>query len=254
MEDHREDQIVCADCGASFLFSAGEAAVFQQRGLAAPKRCKDCRRARKERTQGDASARGPRPFQGGQATGGWNGGGHAGPPRGPRPDGARGRMPGATARGGTAPQYGPPRYTGDVNEYRSPMADGAWQQSQWQGNRAPSSGGGGGGNGGGNGFQQARPARRGVPGVYRHDGEYRAPSGQVEGMGGFARGAGERPRRPGPGVGPAAAAAAPRQRPQGETFSIKCDSCGTSAEVPFKPAEGREVFCQACYRARKPAG
>jgi CxxC-x17-CxxC domain-containing protein len=35
-------------------------------------------------------------------------------------------------------------------------------------------------------------------------------------------------------------------------FSITCSSCGAGAEVPFKPSEGREVFCQACYRARKP--
>ncbi|APR82896.1 Hypothetical protein A7982_08245 [Minicystis rosea] len=234
MENHRDEHIVCADCGADFLFSAGEAAVFQERGLAAPKRCKDCRRARKDRNQGDAaSSRGQRAPR----SGGWNGAGHDAAPRGPRSDGGRPRFGNGGGHTGGAPRFnGPPRYTGDVNEYRSPMQDGGWQPSQWQGNRAPS---------GGNGFQQARPPRRGGPGVYRHnDGEYRAPSGQIEGAG-FARG--DRPRRP-----PTAEAAAPRRRPDAEMFSITCNSCGSNAEVPFKPAEGREVFCQACYRARKP--
>ena len=37
-----------------------------------------------------------------------------------------------------------------------------------------------------------------------------------------------------------------------EKYEITCDQCGARAEVPFKPAEGRDVFCQSCYRARKP--
>jgi CxxC-x17-CxxC domain-containing protein len=225
MENHRDEHIVCADCGASFLFSAGEATVFQERGLAAPKRCKDCRRARKDRASADS--RGPRPPR--PHAGGFQNGAHdAGPPRGPRADG------GPRARGGFrngAVRSGPPRYTGDVNEYRSPMQDGnSWQQPQWQGYGARPAG-----------WQQPQPQqrapRRGGPGIYRHD-EYRAPSGQAEGL---ARA--DRPRRDG---------GAPRNRPQAEMFSITCNSCGVAAEVPFKPAEGREVFCQACYRARKP--
>lgn len=28
-------------------------------------------------------------------------------------------------------------------------------------------------------------------------------------------------------------------------------TCGTVAQVPFKPIEGRDVFCQPCYRARR---
>lgn len=245
MENNRDENITCADCGASFVFSAGEAAVFQERGLAAPKRCKDCRRARKDRNQegGPARARGPRAHDGG-------GFGGNGAPRGPRThDGGRPRTNGARSGGGFggnggnfggngAPRYGTPRYTGDVNEYRSPMADGGWQQPV-QAYRAPS---------GGNGF--ARAPRRGGPGVYRHDdrrdADYRAPSGNIEGVQSFNRA--DRPRRPGPGPGHEG----PRRRPQGETFSITCNSCGVNAEVPFKPAEGREVFCQACYRARKP--
>jgi CxxC-x17-CxxC domain-containing protein len=35
-------------------------------------------------------------------------------------------------------------------------------------------------------------------------------------------------------------------------FDITCKTCGGVAQVPFKPIEGRDVFCQPCYRARKP--
>ena len=38
-----------------------------------------------------------------------------------------------------------------------------------------------------------------------------------------------------------------------EMFSITCKSCGAESQVPFRPDEGRDVFCQACYRARKPS-
>jgi len=44
-----------------------------------------------------------------------------------------------------------------------------------------------------------------------------------------------------------------RRRPEAEMFSITCDACGARAEVPFKPAEGREVYCPSCYRARRPS-
>jgi CxxC-x17-CxxC domain-containing protein len=36
-------------------------------------------------------------------------------------------------------------------------------------------------------------------------------------------------------------------------FNITCSSCGVATQVPFQPIEGRDVFCQPCYRARKPA-
>lgn len=228
MEHHRDEHIVCGDCGTSFLFSAGEASVFAQRGLAAPKRCKECRRARKERA----------PFAGGQQASPGpdrNGNGYA------RPRGDR--------RGG------PPRYTGDVNEYRSPMQDsfspapvyaGRWGDGPSA--SAPAAGGWGrrGGFSSGNqgGEDGARPARGDGEGAFaRH------------GRPGPARGAPPRARRPQGDQGAASAAPAtgPRRRAQAEMFSITCNACGTSAEVPFKPAEGREVFCQACYRARKPA-
>ena len=31
-----------------------------------------------------------------------------------------------------------------------------------------------------------------------------------------------------------------------------CGDCGASCEVPFKPTEGRPVFCKDCYAKNKP--
>jgi hypothetical protein len=39
--------ITCADCGQSFTFSAGEQDFYQQKGMSEPKRCKECRAAKK---------------------------------------------------------------------------------------------------------------------------------------------------------------------------------------------------------------
>src|SRR5262245_23950540 len=198
MEQHRDERIVCGDCGASFLFSAGEAAVFAERGLAAPKRCKECRLARKGRAQspmGSASA--------------------------PRGNGYRRGPVAGEGRGG------PPRYTGDVNEYRSPMQDrfdptAAYSAGPMapRGGEAPRAG-------------QPPHTRGEFPRVRREHRE-RAPLASADRAG-------------------APPPTGPRRRVQAEMFSITCDACGTNAEVPFRPAEGREVFCQACYRARKPA-
>jgi CxxC-x17-CxxC domain-containing protein len=293
MEQHRDEHLTCADCGAPFLFSASEATVFAERGLASPKRCKDCRRARKERNQ--------------QQQGGFEGGGGGGGFGRPRQDGGGARFQGGPPRpqgrpeGGFAPSYGnagarAPRYTGDVNEYRSPMADNGYAA-----NPAPW--------GSDTGFAARRPAPaggprfQGAPAPWPKDGRYRSPGGPRPeggfdrgaprtferspqafdrggpqggfdrgapqggfdrgapqggfdrgGQGGFDRGApqGGFDRGAPQGGFDRGAAAAPRRRPQAEMFSITCNSCGIHAEVPFRPAEGRDVFCQACYRARKP--
>ena len=258
MEQYRDEHIACANCGASFLFSAGEAAVFAERSLAAPKRCKECRRARKEQGGGAGQAR---PAPSAPAWGGGNGGGQ------------RDFAP----RGGQSA----PRYTGDVNEYRSPMQDNSYgNRPAWGGGN---SAGGNNGNGfGGGGYAArgprppmggARPAFGGAPAGGQRgpsrggpppwqgggDGNYRAPSSHG-GNGGYEqrdnrfagppRGA---PQDGGFAAGPPAGdGAQQRRRPTAEMFSITCNSCGVHAEVPFRPAEGRDVFCQACYRARKP--
>lgn len=40
--------LICKDCGQEFIFSAGEQAFYQEKGLDnEPKRCKECREKRK---------------------------------------------------------------------------------------------------------------------------------------------------------------------------------------------------------------
>ena len=46
----------CSDCGKTFAFSAGEQELFQTRGYTnEPKRCPDCRQARKSERSGSSS-------------------------------------------------------------------------------------------------------------------------------------------------------------------------------------------------------
>jgi CxxC-x17-CxxC domain-containing protein len=33
-------------------------------------------------------------------------------------------------------------------------------------------------------------------------------------------------------------------------FEIKCDDCGRNATVPFKPKEGKPVYCSTCFSKR----
>jgi len=45
---HFRDKVLhCYDCEHSFVFTAGEQAYFQSKGLSEPKRCKPCRELRK---------------------------------------------------------------------------------------------------------------------------------------------------------------------------------------------------------------
>src|SRR5262249_32517909 len=43
----------------------------------------------------------------------------------------------------------------------------------------------------------------------------------------------------------------PAARSARHSFEIRCAECGVTAFVPFKPVEGRAVYCPACYEARK---
>ncbi len=223
MEQHRDEQIECADCGAAFIFSAAEAAVFADRALAAPKRCKDCRRARKERAASEARGGRPQAFSATHAA-----------PGGARPQGGR---------------YGAPprRYTGDVNEYRSPMAD-SFSAAPY-GRTARGS--------------ENRPAMtaprnpratRGASFGHPQTAGGIAPrtTGPYSQSRSAARDA-ESPHRPGVEEHGGSRAQPARRRPQAAMSAITCDACGAQAEVPFKPAEGREVYCPACYRTRRPA-
>jgi len=33
---------------------------------------------------------------------------------------------------------------------------------------------------------------------------------------------------------------------------VTCSECGADAEVPFKPIEGKPVYCRDCYAKKKP--
>ena len=48
-----------------------------------------------------------------------------------------------------------------------------------------------------------------------------------------------------------AGAGAPRERVETVTT---CSACGKDTTVPFKPTQGRPVFCKECFQSRKFAG
>ena len=36
-----------------------------------------------------------------------------------------------------------------------------------------------------------------------------------------------------------------------EMHKVTCSECGQECEVPFKPIEGKQVYCRDCYAKRK---
>lgn len=40
-------------------------------------------------------------------------------------------------------------------------------------------------------------------------------------------------------------------RPPREMHDAVCSECGQQTQVPFRPAEGRPVYCRTCHEARK---
>ncbi len=36
-----------------------------------------------------------------------------------------------------------------------------------------------------------------------------------------------------------------------EMHKAKCSDCGNECEVPFKPTEGRDVFCNDCFKKKR---
>ena len=38
---------------------------------------------------------------------------------------------------------------------------------------------------------------------------------------------------------------------QREMHKATCSECGKECEVPFKPTEGRPVYCRECYAKKK---
>jgi CxxC-x17-CxxC domain-containing protein len=37
-----------------------------------------------------------------------------------------------------------------------------------------------------------------------------------------------------------------------EMHKVTCSDCGNEAEVPFKPTEGRPVYCRECFQKHRP--
>ncbi|MHC4064602.1 MAG: CxxC-x17-CxxC domain-containing protein [Planctomycetota bacterium] len=58
-----------------------------------------------------------------------------------------------------------------------------------------------------------------------------------------------RERRPGGSGGPGGPGG---DRPPRETYDAVCAECGVSTTVPFKPTQGRPVYCRDCYRSKRP--
>ncbi len=48
MENVADKTIACCDCGREFDFSAGEQKFYHEKGLREPRRCQQCRRAKRE--------------------------------------------------------------------------------------------------------------------------------------------------------------------------------------------------------------
>ena len=49
MEEYKDITLQCRDCGAEFVFSAGEQEFYAQKGFTKkPVRCPECRKARKQ--------------------------------------------------------------------------------------------------------------------------------------------------------------------------------------------------------------
>mgnify|MGYP001059145679 CR=1 FL=1 len=46
--EFKDETLKCKDCGAEFVFTAGEQQFYQEKGFSNPVRCSECRKARKQ--------------------------------------------------------------------------------------------------------------------------------------------------------------------------------------------------------------
>ncbi|MCX6806539.1 MAG: zinc-ribbon domain-containing protein [Candidatus Berkelbacteria bacterium] len=44
----KDQNLVCQDCGKEFVFTANDQKFFEEKGYQPPKRCPDCRKAKKQ--------------------------------------------------------------------------------------------------------------------------------------------------------------------------------------------------------------
>ncbi len=49
---YEDEQLVCEDCGSTFVFTVGEQEFYAEKGLVnKPKRCPECRKKRRQRSK-----------------------------------------------------------------------------------------------------------------------------------------------------------------------------------------------------------
>lgn len=59
MSEYNDQQLTCADCNRDFTWTAGEQEFFREKGFTnPPKRCKECRQAKKEQRGGGGERKG----------------------------------------------------------------------------------------------------------------------------------------------------------------------------------------------------
>ena len=46
--EFKDEKLTCQDCGKEFIFKAEDQKFFQEKGFQAPKRCPECREAKKQ--------------------------------------------------------------------------------------------------------------------------------------------------------------------------------------------------------------
>jgi DNA replicative helicase MCM subunit Mcm2 (Cdc46/Mcm family) len=51
LSSHYDQHLTCADCGHDFVWTAKDQEFFREKGYQQPKRCKECRQAKKERRE-----------------------------------------------------------------------------------------------------------------------------------------------------------------------------------------------------------
>lgn len=58
MSEYNDRQLTCADCNRDFTWTAGEQEFFHEKGFTnPPKRCKECRQAKKDQRGGGGGER-----------------------------------------------------------------------------------------------------------------------------------------------------------------------------------------------------
>jgi N-acetylglutamate synthase-like GNAT family acetyltransferase len=54
VSEYNDQQLTCADCKRDFTWTAGEQEFFREKGFTnSPKRCRECRQAKKEQRGGE---------------------------------------------------------------------------------------------------------------------------------------------------------------------------------------------------------